>query len=192
MRATHGKVFCMPEERAEGSRQDLAYLGAVPLFVNRKYYVRFLDLKLREEGHANLLEDCIFVILSSLEMIASIRAHAIITLLIIYPMRFLAGANALDDWSPFSMAGVADVIEQTLEKAAADGLTLLQPVNIFDEYARKQPKFRECVCARDSLNPNILSHHHHVTEHKTNPNTAPEPRSSTCLVHAYRCLPPPG
>ena len=143
MRITYPKEFSMPEERADGSRQDLAYLGAVPLFVNRKYYVRFLDKKLREEGHANVLEDCIFAILSSLEMIASIRAHAIITLLIIYPMRFLAGTKTLDDWSPYSMAGVADVIEQTLEKAAADGRTLMQPVSIFAEYQRTQPKFRE-------------------------------------------------
>eukprot|EP00965_Chrysotila_dentata_P114766 3793023-Pleurochrysis_carterae.AAC.1 len=54
--------------------------------------------------HSNILENCIWAVLRSTEMVAFARACTLVKLLISRPMRWLAGqATQLDNWSPFKM-----------------------------------------------------------------------------------------
>ena len=67
------KEFLMHGERAMGNRQDLVTMGARPIYWNRVFNVEFLDEALRVKGAANILQENLFTVLSSVEMIASCR-----------------------------------------------------------------------------------------------------------------------
>lgn len=41
--------------------QDLDYDAAVPLYVNRKYFVEFLHERVHLKSHENILEDFLYV-----------------------------------------------------------------------------------------------------------------------------------
>ena len=61
----------MHAKQATGSRQDLITLGAGPIYWNRKFDVEFLDGVIHVRGASNILQENLFTVLSSLEMIAS-------------------------------------------------------------------------------------------------------------------------
>ena len=65
--------FLMYAERATVSRQDIITMGAGPIYWNRVFNVEFLDGVLRVKDASNILQENLFTILSSLEMIASSR-----------------------------------------------------------------------------------------------------------------------
>ena len=54
-----------PVERASGSWKDIACLGVRPLYSNSDYYVEFLEFFLRNSNTSNILQDNLFIILSS-------------------------------------------------------------------------------------------------------------------------------
>ena len=54
-------------------RQDLICMGADAIYKNRPYNVEFLDNRLRMKGNENILQQNLFIVLSSLEMIAVAR-----------------------------------------------------------------------------------------------------------------------
>ena len=58
-------------ERASGSRQDICVEGAGAVYWNRRYWLEFLDEQLRTPG-GNILQENLFIILSSCEMIFSV------------------------------------------------------------------------------------------------------------------------
>ena len=90
------------------------------MYVNRKYMVEFLELRVHKAGHSNILESFLYVTHRSVEFIAMMRANAIIDLLIARPMRWLAGKGAeLEDFSPFSMGVVLELIEVVVDTPAA-------------------------------------------------------------------------
>ena len=57
-------------ERATGNRQDLICMGADAIYKNRPYNVEFLDDRLRMMKNENILQQNLFIVLSSVEMIA--------------------------------------------------------------------------------------------------------------------------
>ena len=97
----HGELFCkwmdqyhpgtllLHVERASGSRQDLCVEGAGAIYWNRKYWIEFLDKQLRTPG-GNILQENLFIILSSSEMTALARVCSIVHLSICLPIRWLA------------------------------------------------------------------------------------------------------
>ena len=70
MSHNHPRSQPWPVKRASGSRQDFACLGVEPIYSNRKYYVEFLDECSRNYDTSNKLQDNMFIIISSTEMIA--------------------------------------------------------------------------------------------------------------------------
>ena len=103
-----------------GTRQDIACEGAIPLYMNRALWAEFLDERLRVPGD-NILEENLYIMLTSVEMIASARIHSIIHLTIIMPLRWLAGNShklAEFDWSERKMGISADLLERAMAKVA--------------------------------------------------------------------------
>jgi hypothetical protein len=69
-RKLHAGTMHLKLERAEGGRQDLAFDGALPLFVNRVIFLEFLRELVFVPDHQNILEDYLWIVLRSNEMTA--------------------------------------------------------------------------------------------------------------------------
>ena len=142
----HPTDFLMRLERAEGGRQDLDYDAAVPMFINRRYEVEYLDARVYASDHKNILEDAMYVTRTKLECVAEMRANALIDLRISRPWRWLCGKGAeqLVDWSPYSQGLVLDMLEELSLRIARDGSVLLESqLDIWKEFRLKEPKFQE-------------------------------------------------
>ena len=79
--------FLLHVERATGSRQDIICMGADAVYMNRPLNIEFLDERLRMRGNDNIIQQNLFVILSSLEMIAVSRLFSILHVSIVTPVR---------------------------------------------------------------------------------------------------------
>ena len=90
------KSFLMHAERATGSRQDLITMGAGPIYGNRISNVDFLDDVLQVKGARNVLQENLFTILSSLEMVAFCRFFSILQLAIFLPFRWLTSKTQIE------------------------------------------------------------------------------------------------
>ena len=136
--------MAMPFERAAGGRQDLAFDGAVPIFVNREIILDFLR-GLEVPGADNQLEKFLRRVLSCNEVTAALRVNTLWKYIFSEPARWLAGkAGALNDWSIDSSSRVLDLIEEAMVKVAADGHTLLDPsFDPFAAIAAEQPAFAD-------------------------------------------------
>lgn len=77
--------------RAVAVAQDLDYDAAVPLYVNRKYFVEFLHDRVFQRKHSNILEDFLYVTFSAIQYVAMTRANAIVDIIISRPLRWLSG-----------------------------------------------------------------------------------------------------
>eukprot|EP00965_Chrysotila_dentata_P140811 4654785-Pleurochrysis_carterae.AAC.1 len=67
-------------ERTKGSRQDIAFEGAAPVYPNRVLRVELLDEQLRVPGAENIWHENLFIYLTSVELVAFVRVHAIVYL----------------------------------------------------------------------------------------------------------------
>ena len=175
----HPSAMWMPLERASGSRQDLAFDGAVPIFLNRKLLLDFLQQLVSVPGSDNKLEKFIYRILKCNEMVALMRVCTLFKFVLSEPMRWLAGkADKLAGWSIDSSSTVLDMAEKALIAIAEDGHTLFDPnLDPFSEIADAQPKFkswRERWMARTVKSPD-------GTEHRINECALAEARSPVGL-----------
>lgn len=143
LQETHGAAFSIHLERADGGRQDLDYDAAVPLYINRKFFVEFLHERVFQRNHSNILEDFLYVTFRSVQFVAMARANAIVDLLISRPLRWLSGKSSdLPNWSPRSMGEALDLVEQVLLRGQHDGSVFLDAsLDIFKPIADKQPLF---------------------------------------------------
>ena len=94
-----------------------------------RYYVQFLDECLRAHKD-NILQENLFIILTSMEMIALCRVMAILHFKICMPMRWLAGnthsiGQAGYDWSARSMGKAIDALEEAMMQIEEDGCKFL-------------------------------------------------------------------
>ena len=143
----HPGAQLWPAERASGSRQDLACSGAGPLYSNREYYVEFLDECLHESS--NILQENLFIILSSTEMTAYARVCSIVHLAISIPTRWLAGKTHElkgDDWLVRSMGLMVDSLEDALMQIQEDPKLFLDEnfmMGIFSDIEDKVPQLKE-------------------------------------------------
>ena len=127
----HPGVLLVAVERTSGSRQDLAVEGAAAIYWNRKYYVEFLNQRLKASGE-NILQNNLFIVLSCMEMISMSRIFAIFHLCISMPMRWLAGNThklQTSDWSIRSMGRVIDLLGKAMITISNDGSKMLCAVS---------------------------------------------------------------
>jgi hypothetical protein len=103
--------------------------------MNRIYWVEFIDERLRQPGTNNILQECLFITMTSIEMIASARIHSIMFLSIVVPHRWLAGNSHLlagYDWSERSMGITVDLLERAMLKVLeGDEIKGIAPGELF-------------------------------------------------------------
>ena len=161
MMKRYPKEFLMHAERAMGNRQDLVTMGAGPIYWNRAFNVEFLDEALRVKGAANILQENLFTVLSSVEMIASCRFFSILHLAICLPFRWLTGNThklGHHNWGARSMGRAIDFIHSACEEIV-DDVSLIHDesfmFHIFDELREELPEFDEYL-TREFENKTML------------------------------------
>ena len=120
----HPGVPLYPVQRSTGARNDMVLEGAVAAYINGWLYKEFLDEGLTVPDASNILQENLFIILSSVEMTALSCLYAIIHYSINMPMRWLAGkthALAEYDWSVTKMATAVDRLHDALVQIEQDG-----------------------------------------------------------------------
>ena len=141
----HPTAMYVPFENAKGSRQDMAFDGALPIFANRIIALDFLHGLVNVPRADNQLEKFLWRVLRCNEMTALLRANTLIKLVITDAMRWLTGkAHKLEDWSIVTASRVLELAEDAFIKIAADGRTLFDPAFApFAEITASQPLFRK-------------------------------------------------
>ena len=125
----HPSALLVPVLRASGGQQDMAVEGAAAVYWNRRYYVEFLNECLKSHQE-NILQNNLFIILTSMEMIAQFRVFAILHFCICMPMRWLVGNTHLlgsqgYHWSYRSMGKAIDALHEAMLVVQSDGSKLL-------------------------------------------------------------------
>jgi hypothetical protein len=113
----HPGVLLLHPQHAAGSRQDLCMEGLMPIYMNYLFYMEVLDIQLckycRSNENTSILQQSVFVALTSLEMIALSRLLSIMHVSVFMPFYWLAGkTHELKDydWGPMSMSRVTDTL----------------------------------------------------------------------------------
>ena len=114
LKLNHRGAFMVPVACTSGSRQDLAVEGAAAVYWNHKYYVEFLDERMKA-ARDNILQE----VLASVEMISLFRLFDIFHFTVCMPMRLLVGNThhivAVGcNWSPRSMGKALDVLHDAM------------------------------------------------------------------------------
>jgi hypothetical protein len=127
LKREHPDALLVPVQRTPGSRQDLAVEGAAAVYWNQKYYVQFLDEEL--VGKDKILQENIYTVLMSEEMIALCHVFAILHYTICLPMRFLAGnSHSIGvqgyDWSTRLRGNGIDALKKAMIEIETDGSKL--------------------------------------------------------------------
>lgn len=133
----------IPFERAMGSRQDLAFDGAVALFRNRLICLEFLRGYLDCPKSQNILDKSLYTVLRSNEVVASLRVSVLWKYLFSEPFRWIAGkASKLKGWSYYKVGWALELVEKAMEEVVADPSRLLDPdFDIFAPVAAELPEF---------------------------------------------------
>ena len=121
------KEYLMHEERASGSRQDFICMDSMAIFKNRVPNIEFLDDQQSIYGNNHILQQNLFIILSSLEMISTSRLFAILNVAICMPVSWLSGNThklAHHNWGAQSIGRVFDFLHTVLNNILYD-ITLI-------------------------------------------------------------------
>ena len=151
----------LPYERAEGSRQDIALDGAVPIFWNRVQALNFLQ-GLMVPGADNRLEKYLIRSMSCNQMTAALRVNTLWKYLYSEPARWLAGKAGELSFGLDDASELVDVQERMMVAIAADGSKLLDPTwDPWAPLAAKYPAFdteRQRQMAKIIKSPDGMSH----------------------------------
>jgi hypothetical protein len=152
-------VLLLHVERAAGSRQDLCTEGSMAVYMNYQYYIEFLDMMLRKTRRGNgnemasILQQNLFVALTSTEMIALSRLLSIFHISVCMPFRWLAGkTHELRDfgsdvgWGAMSMSRVIDTLYDKMKELYMTPSLIVDDefmMGIFNEYVEELPPFQD-------------------------------------------------
>ena len=78
-----------------GNHQDIVTESAGPIYCNRPLHVEHLDKRLRCYNESNILEENLFILMTSLPVVALLRTHSILHLSIVMPVYWLAANTHL-------------------------------------------------------------------------------------------------
>ena len=141
LRKYHPGAILLPTERATGARHDLNVEGAGAIYYNAHLCIQFLDEQLRTPNANNILQENLFIILSSSEMLSLCRLCSIFHFAFSLPLRWLAAQTrklAKYNWSVISMSRALNLFEKAMEKIVSDGGFILSEdwvMHVFDEFA---------------------------------------------------------
>ena len=119
----YGADFYMGFERAEGSRQDIAFDGAVAIFMMRKVVLEFIQ-GLMVPGADNRLEKFLLRVLSCGQVTAALRVNTLFKYMLSEPTRWLAGKAGELGWGLDDSSEMVDLVEKFMMEVAADGSKL--------------------------------------------------------------------
>ena len=102
---------------AQGTRQDSKTEAAFAAYWNRPFNVEYL--KSAAYGNGDLLKDNLYCMLTSLEIIATMRGRAAFHDKFTSPLRFFSASNDLDAWSALDMARVLELTRRALKDIIA-------------------------------------------------------------------------
>jgi hypothetical protein len=121
--------------------------------MNYPYYVELLNEMLRKptsgNHQASILQQNLFVVLTSSKMIALACLLSVIHISICMPFRYLAGKThefAEYNWGAADMSRVIDTLHDALNDINKDPSLILDPLfmmNIFKEYRDQLPPFQD-------------------------------------------------
>ena len=121
------------------------------IFKNRVPNIEFLDDQLRICGNKHILQRNLFIILSSLEMIATSRLFTILNVAICMPVSWLAGNThklAHHNWGARSIGRLFDILHTALNNIL-DDITLIHEKStmmfIFQDIF-EGPSYDELTC----------------------------------------------
>ena len=150
MKTEYPGVNLVPVVRATGgTRQDLACEGAQALYMNRKYYTKFLDQILQAED-ANILDRNMDLHLKCLEIVASARVHGIVHISLVLSHRFLSGKchKFKSGFTALHMPTVLDEMEKGLEAVELDPTKFLHKEfmqGIFSKIKDECPELKDYI-----------------------------------------------
>ena len=149
MKEHHAGELLLHVERAGGARHDLFVEGAPAIYWNRVYCIEYLDEQLRLSGEGNILQENLFIILSSFEMVALARTCSILYLSICLPFRWIAArTHTLKEykWGARSMGRIFDILETRLEEIKSESALFVNRdymMGLFKEVVDEIPPFKE-------------------------------------------------
>ena len=132
-----------------GNCQDSDFEGSLPVYDSLDEMLAFTNECLK--CSANALQHCLFITLSSMEVIAKLRVASILFLSVIVPMRWLAGNThklAHRNWGERSMGCAIDLLHSAFVKIQSDGALLLDydfVMKIFCPIYSDLPEFEEYI-----------------------------------------------
>ena len=137
-------------ESTHGARQDIVFTSSLAMFMNREVNMEFLDYCLSMPGKdGHILQKNLFVLLSSLEMVAQCRLLAIVYILCMMPLRWLSGNTyklAKYNWGAVSMNRALDIFHSMVLKIIQRPALVVCQMNmmvIFGELLDQLPPFKE-------------------------------------------------
>jgi hypothetical protein len=152
-------VLLLQVEHAAGSRQDLCTEGSMAVYLNYPYHVEFLDMMLRKlrcgnsNDKASILQQNLFVVLTSEEMIALSRLLSILHISVCTPFHWLAGKmHELQDygtdfgWGAMPMSRVIDTLYEKMNELHKSPSLIVNDgfmMSILNEYLLELPPFEE-------------------------------------------------
>jgi len=141
--------FLLHAERANVNCMDVICMGANAVYNNRPLNDEFLDKRLCIKANANILQENMFAVLTSLEMIAVSHFFSILHVAVVIPFRWLSGSThklAHRKWGARSLGRAADILHTACGQPLND-IKLIHDkkfmMNMFDDISNELPEFKE-------------------------------------------------
>jgi hypothetical protein len=134
---------------AQGSRHDLCLEAAPAIYMNRYVCFDYASYVLRlPKKQDNILLRCLFVLMTSEEIIAQSRLYAILYISFCVPMRWLAAKTpelGKWGWGPISNGDAIDTLREKMMDLIDDPSKVLNEdfmMNMFQKYVDALPPFK--------------------------------------------------
>ena len=135
----------------KGNRQDIICTCAGPACMNRPLCIEYLDKRFRAHEKDNILEENMYILLSSLSTTAMFRLFSIIDLSIVMPMRWFAGNSHLLSEHGWSVRSNGRLLDTLCNKMTLLGESPSHIINeefmmgLFNEHKNEIPPFNEHI-----------------------------------------------
>jgi hypothetical protein len=135
---------------AQGSRHDLCLMAAPAIYMNRYVCFDYASYLLRlPKKQENILLRCLFVLMTSKEIIAQSCLYGILYISFCLPMRWLAAKTpelGEWDWGPISNSDAIDTLRERMMDIVDDPTKVLSKdfmMNMFSKYLDALTPFKE-------------------------------------------------
>ena len=141
----HSTKLLPPFARALGARMDLKFDGCIALLLHRVVAAEFLRGYLDCPKSEGILDRSLYTVLRCNEFTGLLSANSLWKFIFSEPFRWLSGKTTkLAGFSLFKMCEALDLVDEEMERIAADPARALDPsIDIFAPIAAQQPEFKD-------------------------------------------------